>query len=237
MYKVVLFDLFGTLIPAPKMDDYRQMVSGVAATLGIEFDTFFPIWMSVNDKRLGGSFGSSEGDIIGVADLIGISVSDSQMAECMRIRRSITRRFLEPKPRAIEMLGELKSQGVQLGLVTDCVYDVPAVWSDSAFAELFSATHFSCQTGIRKPHATAYRSTLETLGIAKPAETLFVGDGGSDELNGAVRCGLDAVMVADQSVAGDTLRVGVTDWAGPVVTDIAQVTKLVTRRGLGPRTW
>lgn len=232
MYTAVLFDLFGTLIPAPKMDDYRQMVADVATTLSIEFESFFPVWMSVNDNRLDGSFGSSEGDVTGVADLLGISVSDMQMAECMRIRRSATRQFLEPKPGAIETLIELKSRDLSLGLVTDCVYDVPAVWGDSAFAEFFAATHFSCNTGIRKPHASAYESTLESLGNARPAESLFVGDGGSDELNGAVRCGLNAVMINDGHVEGDTLRVGVTGWNGPVVTDLAHIIEVVTAQRL-----
>lgn len=229
MYTAVLFDLFGTLIPAPKMGDYRQMVADVAATFGIDFDTYFPVWMSVNDNRLDGSFGSSEGDIIGVANLLGVSVTDSQMTECMRIRRSITRRFLEPKPGAVETLRNLKSLNLKLGLVTDCVYDVPAVWEESVFAEFFTATHFSCQTGIRKPHATTYESTLEALGIVDPKSSLFVGDGGSDELNGAKQCGLDAVMIADSFVDGDTLRVGVAGWNGPVITDLSQVVDLVTR--------
>jgi FMN phosphatase YigB (HAD superfamily) len=146
MYKAVLFDLFGTLIDSPSMTVYRQMVRDVAEILKIPYELFIDPWMSINDGRLDGSFGSSEGDILAAAELVGVGVSDSQMAQCMEVRRSSTRVFMTPKPGVLDMLGELREIGWILGLITDCVYDVPAVWPESRFA-----LHFSCVTHIRKP--------------------------------------------------------------------------------------
>lgn len=137
MYKAILFDLFGTLIEPPSMTGYRAMVSQVAEILGQPFETFNEPWMSINDGRLDGSFESSEGDILAAAELVGATVSDSQMARCMEVRRSITRKFLTPKPAVLEMLEELRAEGLKIGLVTDCVYDVPAVWPETVFAPYF----------------------------------------------------------------------------------------------------
>lgn len=231
-YKAVLFDLFGTLIPSPPMSEYRQMVAGVAAVLGEPYATFYSAWMSVNDSRLDGSFGSSEGDISAVAAMFGIEVSPGQMTTCMDIRRTITRKFLVPSTGAIAMLEELQGLGIQLGLVTDCVYDVPAVWPETEFAPLFSARHFSCVTHIRKPDSRAYLGVLEQLG-AGVAETLFIGDGGSDELNGAGRCGIDALKItgSDSEKHAEMLRVGVTNWDGPTVADIRDVAGYVRSGG------
>ena len=40
MYKAVLFDMFGTLIPSPPMDSYTEMVGGLARILGEPIETF-----------------------------------------------------------------------------------------------------------------------------------------------------------------------------------------------------
>ncbi len=223
MYKAVLFDLFGTLIAHPSMPAYRDMVAEVASILNQPYEMFIEPWMSINDGRLDGSFGSSEGDIIAAADLVGTTVSDSQMARRMNLRRSITRAFITPKPQVLNLLEELRNLGCVIGLVTDCVYDVPAVWSETVLAPYFSAMHFSCKTHIRKPDARAYQTVLDQLNT-HPDDALFVGDGGSDELNGAVRAGIDAVMIADLKLThGEVTRVGVVDWDGPFVSTMSEV--------------
>lgn len=227
MYRAVLFDLFGTLIYSPPMTDYRLMVAEIAAILGQPYELFYQHWMSVNDGRLDGSFGSSEGDILAVARMFDIDVSDVQMSACMAVRRSLTRKLLTPKPGSLEMLGELREMDFRLGLVTDSVYDVPAVWPDAELAPFFSAPQFSCVTHIRKPDPRAYLPVVEKLGV-QTSQVLFVGDGGSDELNGAIRCGIDALMIDDVDPSNDeTLRVGVTGWDGPRVTGIGDVTEYV----------
>lgn len=209
MYKAVLFDLFGTLIESPLMTAYREMVAEIADVLDQPAETFQEPWMSINDGRLDGSFGSSEGDILAVAELVVASVSDSQMAQCMELRRSITRKFLTPKTGVIAMLEELNEMGCDIGLVTDCVYDVPAVWLDTEFSPYFAAAHYSCVTHVRKPNAKAYQVVLGELGVSAD-ETLFVGDGGSDELNGAVRVGIISYVV----ILMHKLRIGFTVFTG-----------------------
>ena len=44
-----------------------------------------------------------------------------------------------------------------------------------------------------KPDPQIYRTTIEQLGV-NPAETLYIGDGGDDELAGAERAGLRAAQ-------------------------------------------
>jgi putative hydrolase of the HAD superfamily len=227
MYKAVLFDMFGTLIPSPPMDSYNAMVGELALIIGEPVETFKEPWMSINDGRLDGSFGSSEGDIQTVAELVGVEVSESQMEQCKELRRSSTRKFLTPKDGTIEMLDELLGMGFALGLVTDCVFDVPAIWPETPFASYFSAMHFSCVTHVRKPDSRAYLGVLESLGIS-PSDALFVGDGGSDELNGATRTGIYALMIDDIDGSGvDMLRVGFVEWNGPAVKTMADIARYV----------
>lgn len=86
-------------------------------------------------------------------------------------------------------------------------------------------------THVRKPHPLAYTSVLKSLAV-EPQDALFVGDGGSDELRGAVRVGMDALHINDLDPAnGEVLRVGVVDWDGPMVTNMSDVSGFVMKHG------
>jgi putative hydrolase of the HAD superfamily len=56
------------------------------------------------------------------------------------------------------------------------------------------AVVFSYELGVRKPDPRIYRHALDALG-ARPEDTLFVGDGGSDEHRGARAVGMRSVLV------------------------------------------
>ncbi|HEY8030652.1 MAG TPA: HAD family hydrolase, partial [Gaiellaceae bacterium] len=53
---------------------------------------------------------------------------------------------------------------------------------------------FSSAVGLRKPDPQIYRLACERLGV-EPHESVFVGDGGNDELAGAERVGMRAVLI------------------------------------------
>ena len=175
------------------------MVDSIAGIAGLPIDEFFELWMSVNDDRLKGTNGSSEGDIGEVMGLLGTTLSNEQMEECVQVRRDATSRLLVPKPNCIETLRQLSDSGVRLALVSDCVFDVPAIWPSSRFAKMFSTTVFSCVLGVRKPDARLYKTAMDGLGVM-PSDCLFIGDGGSNELQGAPKLGIAAYMLDDQPV-------------------------------------
>jgi putative hydrolase of the HAD superfamily len=71
---------------------------------------------------------------------------------------------------------------------------VPRLWPETDFHGLFDAEVFSSSVGLRKPDPRIYRLALEQLEV--PAEeAMFVGDGANDELAGAGRVGMTAVML------------------------------------------
>ena len=65
-------------------------------------------------------------------------------------------------------------------------------------------------------------------------ETLFVDDGGSDQLNSAVRVGIDPVQIdvlitKDEGMVG-VLRIEVVDWTGQVIKSMSEVHGYVRNR-------
>ena len=226
MKRAVLFDLFGTLVPSQPLDSYRGMVDAVAETLDVPIDDFFPEWMKVNDGRLSGKFGSSETEIEVVASVFGVTPSADQMAKCVEVRRETVLSWLTPKPGALEALEKLRSDGVQVALVSDCVFDVPATWHRSPLSAKFNTTVFSCEMKVRKPDRRMYEAALTELQL-EPAQAVFVGDGGSGELDGAKDVGIDAYLLDESGIDTNVLRVDVKAWDGPRISSLSEVPGLV----------
>jgi putative hydrolase of the HAD superfamily len=87
------------------------------------------------------------------------------------------------------MLHWLRQRGLRVGVVSNCTVEEVAAWADSQLAPLVDCTVWSYRAGVAKPHPRIYRLACEQLGV-EPAEAIFIGDGGSDELAGAARAGM-----------------------------------------------
>src|SRR5262249_38599849 len=140
--------------------------------------------------------------------------------EAVVLRQEWTRGMLRPRPGAVETLRELRERGLKLGLITVCSEDVPAVWAETPLDGLFDSTVFSCAVGLRKPDPRIYTLACEELGIA-PAEAIFVGDGANDELAGAQRVGMRAVLIHRKGA--ERMWEEARAWTGPRITTIPQV--------------
>ena len=96
-------------------------------------------------------------------------------------------------PGILPMLSGLKAQGIRIGLITNCFSEEAKLIRESALFEYFDAPCLSWELGVRKPDPAIYRTCLRRLGIA-PEECLYVGDGGSQELEAARALGMQAVQ-------------------------------------------
>jgi putative hydrolase of the HAD superfamily len=94
----------------------------------------------------------------------------------------------------LSALDRLRAAGIRTGLVSDAGADDVESWQRSPLRERFDAIVFSYQLGVRKPDARMYQRALDAVG-ARPADAIFVGDGGSDEHRGARAVGMRTVLV------------------------------------------
>ena len=156
--------------------------------------------------------------------LADVGVPPDAMDEVCEIRLDFVRHCLVPRPGAVETLEQLRDDGYRLGLITVCSQDVETLWPDSAFAGLFDAEVFSSQIGISKPDPRIYLHCCEELGV-DPAVAVFVGDGANDELEGARRVGMRAILIHQHGQ--DPLWPEVLEWDGPRVTSIPEVLEVL----------
>ncbi len=214
--RAVIFDLWDTLVDFDPAAG-RAFQDQVAERLGRDPDEFATLWLEGRSVRESGTLREY---------LLGIGAAEGLVDELVTMRRDSTRGLLVPRPGAVETLAQLRDRGYRVGLITVCSEDVPDVWGDTAFPNLFDATVFSCSVGLRKPDPRIYELACEQLGV-EPAEAIFVGDGANDELAGAQRLGMQAVLIhrAGEDPPWDEVR----DWQGPRITAIPQVLSLLDR--------
>ncbi|HZP73267.1 MAG TPA: HAD-IA family hydrolase [Gaiellaceae bacterium] len=158
--------------------------------------------------------------------LAGIGVPDDALDDVCAIRSDFVRQCLVPRPGAVETLERLREDGFRLGLITVCTEDVELVWPESSFAGLFDVEVFSNSIGLAKPDPRIYLHCCEQLGV-EPAEAVFVGDGANDELEGARRVGMQAILI--HRAGQDPVWPDVRSWDGPRVTSIPEVLEVLNR--------
>ena len=158
--------------------------------------------------------------------LADVGIPDEAMDEVCAIRSDFVRRCLVPREGAVETLRTLRERGYKLGLITVCTEDVERLWPESEFAGLFDAEVFSNAVGLSKPDPRIYLHCCELLGV-DPGEAVFVGDGANDELAGARRVGMEAILIHKEGE--DPWWPEVQTWDGPRVTSIPEVTEVLER--------
>ncbi len=181
----VIFDLYDTLVD---YDDARsrEFSAAVADLLDRDSEEFQHVWRDGRPIR-------DTGPLAPYLAQLGIDGHDAE--RLLEMRRSWSRELLSrPREGAVETLTELRNRGIRTGLITVCSEDAVDVWPETPFADLFDAAVFSCSVGYRKPDPRIYLLACEQLWV-EPEAAIFVGDGANDELAGAQRVGMRAVLI------------------------------------------
>jgi putative hydrolase of the HAD superfamily len=205
--KAVVFDLFETLVDYDEARS-RAFTRSAADLLGRDPDEFHALWRAGRPARNTAPLAPY---------LASLELGDEATARIVALRRETTRALLqEPREGVVETLLELHVLGIRTGLITVCGEDTVDVWPETPLAGLFDAEVFSCAVGICKPDPRIYEIACARLRV-EPSEALFVGDGENDELAGAERAGLRAVMIGD----------AIEEWSGARISSIPEILELI----------
>jgi putative hydrolase of the HAD superfamily len=210
--QAVIFDLWETLIDWDR-EANAEMNRRLAELAGEEF------------RERWGASRTRYTSPIRVA-LAEAGVPAALMEDVCTLRRMYLRRALVPRPGALDTLRELRARGYRVGLITVCSEDVETLWPESEFDGLFDAEIFSSRIGLSKPDPRIYLACCEELGV-EPTEAVFVGDGANDELAGAVRVGMRAILIHRPDE--DPLWPEAREWDGPRMTSIPEVLEVLER--------
>lgn len=223
MRKAVIFDMFETLITHYESPLYFG--AQMAADAGIPLERFQALWHPTEYAR-------SIGEVT-VDEVVEMILRKNGCYTEERVQELVGKRIAAKEEcfrhlhiEIIPMLQSLKEQGIQIGLISNCFSEEAKVIRESQLFPYFDAVFLSSEQGICKPNEEIYHRCVEALSV-QPQECLYVGDGGSHELETAQELGMKAVQATWYFKTGTLQPVGRKSEFGEVKSpmDVVQMVK------------
>lgn len=190
MIKAVIFDMFETLVTL--FDSPLYFGTQMAIDADIEEKAFQEIWCSAEEDRTIGKITLEE--ILEKILKDNDCFSEGKMNLIIKKRiHSREEAFEHLHIEIIPMLKALKEKGILIGLVSNCFSEEAMVIKKSILFPFFDVVCLSFDEGIQKPNPAIFERCIEKLGVNRE-ECLYVGDGGSGELEAAREIGMKAVQ-------------------------------------------
>jgi putative hydrolase of the HAD superfamily len=226
----VLFDFFGTLTTSVQTSERDAAAAILAEALGAEHRALVDVLNDSFYERASGRWGDMAESLRRVAGACGITPTADQVDTACRIRMENEQAFTRLRPEAEPVLAGLAAAGVPVGVLSDCTHELPVVWPTLPVARHVRAATFSVEEGRHKPDPALFELALDRMGVG-PADCLYVGDGGSNELTGATAVGMTAVLLRAPDADGALVHRREEGWSGRVVSSLSEVPALVAALG------
>ncbi|KEZ89750.1 HAD family hydrolase [Lacrimispora celerecrescens] len=190
MAKAVFFDLFFTLIYPCYLIENEYDVIGISS---FEWESYAENNI-LYDERAKGKIRNEREIIDRIVNIMPYKVTEEQKRKILLKREErMKRALLSIDNKVLEVLGRIREKGIKIGLISNAdIIDIK-YWNDSPLSTFFDSVIFSCDVGILKPETEIYQLAMKSLNV-KPEESIFIGDGGSNELFGARRAGMKTIF-------------------------------------------
>lgn len=190
MIKAAIFDMYETLITHYNCPQYFG--AHMAKDAGIPEDTFLPLWRETDDDRTLGK--------ITLDEVITMILKKNHCYSEELLNKIVDKRiqtkiecFEYLHPEILPMLTSLKEKGISIGLISNCYFEEADLIRKSELFPYFNVSFLSCEQGVKKPDAEIFNRCISALSV-KPEECLYIGDGGSQELEAAKKLGMKALQ-------------------------------------------
>lgn len=192
--EVIIFDLFHTLVSVKSDGTAGRNTSEILGLSGGDWTRL--LWESSEDRLRH----NDQDDVSIIRELAHRHDPSIPEAKIIEAARSRAARFHEcltnPPAQRVNAIRQLHERGHKLILLSNADVMEKRGWDASPFAPFFLNAFFSCDIGHVKPEIEAYRTALK-LSVPDAANVVFIGDGGSNELQGAKCCGFRTIMTTE----------------------------------------
>ena len=200
MIKAVIFDMYETLITHYRSPLYFG--AQIAADAGISETVFLPRWRETEHARTLGRITFEE--VIETILKENNCYTDQLFHKIVEKRIATqTECFHHLHEEIIPMLTALKERGIRIGLISNCFSEEAKIIRQSELFPYFDVVCLSYEFGVAKPDVAIYHRCMGALGV-EAEECVYVGDGGSRELETAQRLGMCAVQAVWYRKEGST---------------------------------
>jgi putative hydrolase of the HAD superfamily len=230
--RAVLFDWGGTLTPWHTIDFTSQWRSyALAFTRDAEEAERLAKEITAAEerawRRLRGDGGSAR-----IADILAEAGVDTDHPG-HPAAQSAYEEFWEPHtltdPDVPVVFRGLKERGVKVGVLSNTIWSRDfheRVFARDGVLELLDGAVYTSEIDHAKPHPEAFRAAMRAVGVDDPEACAYVGDRAYEDVHGAQRAGMRAVLVPHSDIpAGQQVPVDVRPDA--VVQRLAEVLDVV----------
>ncbi len=216
------FDLFYTLI---KLEPYEKEDSREYNLLGISKKEWDSNSEFNYENRARGRITSPEKIVSDLVKNCRPDASPEIIKAVFDVRKDRFRRaMVEIDTDILKTIQELHKRNKKITLISNADAFDTLFWKDSPLFPFFNETVFSCDTGLMKPDAAIYDFAVRKTGADK-SRSVFIGDGGFNELKGAKDAGLTAILTTQ--IIKSTWPAGIPELASQADYVIADFTELI----------
>ena len=190
MIKAVIFDMYETLITLFQNPLYFGTQMAIDA--GISEEEFQLLWKPTEYGRTIGKMNLEE--------TLEFILKEKQCYSKELLSKIVDKRKMSKKecfkylhPEILPMLKELKKKGICIGLISNCFSEEVEAIRNSELFPYFDATYLSFEQGLQKPEKEIFIRCMNKLSVSSD-ECIYVGDGGSFELETASEIGMKAIQ-------------------------------------------
>lgn len=227
MIKAVIFDLFDTLIYIDR-DSYNKFRGELADFIGAPVDEICRIWRKYRTKRCTSEIGTLREMMKILLNELDKEIDEDKLERLIALEEKTLKDSVRFYPDVDVLLENLKTYGYELGLLSNASHNVRHVMKMLPWREYFDYEILSYKVGMVKPDPRIYILMLGRMGL-KSDECLFVGDGGSMELDGAKRVGLITVKAAQANQDTTETRSENADYIVESIREIPGLVKRINR--------
>ncbi|WP_342577872.1 HAD-IA family hydrolase [Psychrobacillus sp. FSL K6-2843] len=188
MIQAVFFDLFETLITEWKEGGKKASYS--VESLGLEESLYKREWHARVNERMDGTYLDHPSVLREILKENGLPI-DEQAIKIIHEQRVFVKSvaFENIDESIIKMIENFKALDIKIGLISNCTSEEVEAWNKCLLPSYFDDVVFSYLVRERKPNPAIYLIACNNLNV-HPEHCLFIGDGGSDELRGAIEVGM-----------------------------------------------
>ncbi|MDQ2838983.1 MAG: HAD family hydrolase [Actinomycetota bacterium] len=217
--QAVIFDWGGTLTPWHTIDPYEcwYAVTGddEAATALHAAET--AVWAAVREEHRSGTFEQ-------ILDQAQHTLSAEQR-----------RRYYEwwdahtyTDPAVPELFQALRARGLKIGVLSNTTW--PAVEHERIFQrdavhQLIDGAVYSSELPWTKPHPEAFLAAMAAVGVSDPSRAVYVGDRLFEDIYGANRVGMRAVLLPHSTIPAAQL--GIDGTPDAVIADLVELVGVI----------
>lgn len=190
MIKAVIFDMYETLITLYESPPYFGTQMAIDA--GIPAEKFQAVWRASEYNRTIGKKSLEE-----VIEQI-LKENDCYSLDLLNFivhkrRKSKEECFNHLHKEIIPLLSALKANDILVGLISNCFSEEAKAIRESVLFSYFDVACLSYEEGLQKPDVRIFDRCMLKLKV-EAKDCLYVGDGGSQELETARKLGMKAVQ-------------------------------------------